>query len=451
MNEKLKNVAVLGAAGKMGRGISLLLLQEMARTELETTGSLGNGYYQLFLIDNHRDALNGLKHYLEAQLTRYAEKMINPLRKYYAHNRSLVDNVDIIRAFVSGAMDIAHIHTNIHNANDASMVFEAIVEDFDVKTEVFRSLKAICREDCYFFTNTSSIPISELNKSADLNNRLIGYHFYNPPAIQKLVEVISPENINPELHDIAIELGKRIGKTLVPSKDVAGFIGNGHFLREIIFACEKVRELTQDRSREEAVYTINKVTQDFMVRPMGTFQLVDYVGLEVFLKIYDVMGKHLDDIDFDCDLIKEMVDSGNKGGQNADGSQKNGFFCYDKGRIAGIFNIQSKQYQSLTENDWQNITDKRIGELPEGHYPWKALLKDRQKGAKLSKYFQNLSQSSTFGSELAKSFLTESEQIATKLVNDGVAKNFDDINTILKNGFGHLYDANNAFREEVKL
>ncbi|MFT5317841.1 MAG: 3-hydroxyacyl-CoA dehydrogenase, partial [Chlamydiales bacterium] len=409
------------------------------------------GYYQLYLIDSHRDALNGLKHYLEAQLTRYAEKMINPLRKYYSHNRSLIDNVDIIRDFVSGAMDIAHIHTNVHNANDASMVFEAIVEDFDVKTEVFRTLKEICNEDTFFFTNTSSIPIREINKSADLNNRIIGYHFYNPPAIQKLVEVISPENVNSDLHDIAMELGKRLGKTLVPSKDIAGFIGNGHFLREIIFACEKVRELSLDYSQEEAIYIVNQVTQDFMIRPMGTFQLVDYVGLEVFLKIYDVMGKHLDDIDFDCSLIKEMIESGIKGGQNADGSQKNGFFSYDNGRMTGIFKIKSNEYQTLTDDNWQELTKKKLGDLPDGHFPWKTLLKDRQKGGKLSIYFQNLSQSNNFGAELAKSFLAKSEEIATKLVSDGVAKNFDDINTILKNGFGHLYDANNAFREEVKL
>src|SRR6185295_15214336 len=103
----------------------------------------------------------------------------------------------------------------------------------------------VCPPDAYFLTNTSSIPISALSQSAELGGRLLGYHFYNPPAVQKLVEVITARNTEPALVELGNELGKLLEKTLVPSHDVAGFIGNGHFIREGLFALERFRELRE--------------------------------------------------------------------------------------------------------------------------------------------------------------------------------------------------------------
>ena len=135
-----------------------------------------------------------------------------------------------------------------------------------------------------------------------------------PLAVQKLLEVISPTQIDPTLATIAEQLAKRLGKTVVYANDIAGFIGNGHFIRESMFACAKVHELAKDRTLPEAVYTVNKVTQEFLVRPMGLFQLMDYVGLDVCRHIGQIMGSYLPGEALQDSLIDHMVAAGILGG-----------------------------------------------------------------------------------------------------------------------------------------
>ncbi len=251
LDEALQNVAVVGAAGKMGSGISLLLLQEMAHIEAEQKGKAGTGAFRLILIDTSEKGLDALRHYLHEQILKYAEKNINDLRRFYVRNPKLVSNQEIIEAFVEGALDLIHCETSLEKAKHATLIFEAIIEDVEAKVQLFKSLVAGRKDEAYFFTNTSSIPISILNEKAQLHNRLIGFHFYNPPAVQKLLEVIAPDHMEPALKSLALELAKRLRKTVVHSGDVAGFIGNGHFIREALFACHKVHELTSQYTLEE--------------------------------------------------------------------------------------------------------------------------------------------------------------------------------------------------------
>src|SRR6185295_16568588 len=102
----------------------------------------------------------------------------------------------------------------------------------------------------FVLSNTSSIPIHLLASESGLKDQLIGFHFYNPPAVQKLVELIPQERagevadeVADEVLAISQELAKKMNKIVVYSRDVAGFIGNGHFSREIALACRFVEEL----------------------------------------------------------------------------------------------------------------------------------------------------------------------------------------------------------------
>ena len=99
LDKTLQNVAVIGAAGKMGSGISLLVLQEMARAGAEKNGTAA-GAGRLLLIDSNDNALAGLLSFLRAQMTKVAEKSIVPLRHYYRKKKGLVENSDVIAAFV---------------------------------------------------------------------------------------------------------------------------------------------------------------------------------------------------------------------------------------------------------------------------------------------------------------------------------------------------------------
>lgn len=445
LNDALKQVCVIGAAGKMGSGIALLLLQEMARLEAELTSAIGASGNRLWLIDMNQDGLDALKPYLREQLQRYAERSINLLRRYFATNFALVSNEEIIDYFVCNAMDIAHFDTDMMKVRHAHLIFEAILEDVPTKIKLFNTLQEITPKDRLFLTNTSSVPIHILNSKAGLENRIIGFHFYNPPAIQKLVELILPEKIDKSLRNMAEELIKRLNKTAVQSKDIAGFIGNGHFIREILFACQKVHELSRSYSLFESIYMVNKVTQDFMIRPMGIFQLIDYVGIDVCQNIFSIMSTYLPEELFQEGLIDSMMELGIRGGQNADGSQKNGFFEYEGSHRIGIYAPLKKEYIPFTEGDWVAQCDKYLGPYPEGHASWKHLQKERNKDQKIKEYFSHLIHSHSPGAELAVEFLAQSRTIAQTLVKTGVAASIDDVNKVLKEGFFHLYGPDEAW------
>lgn len=437
LNDALKQVCVIGAAGKMGSGIALLLLQEMARLEAELTSAIGASGYRLWLIDMNQDGLDALKPYLRDQLRRYAERNINLLRNYFVTNSSLVSNEDIIDYFVIGAMDIAHFETDLMKARNARVIFEAILEDIPTKIKMFQTLKEITPKERLFLTNTSSIPIHVLNSKGKLGNRLIGFHFYNPPAIQKLVELILPEGVDPSIKLFAEELIKRLNKSGVASKDVAGFIGNGHFIREILFACKCVHELSRTYALHEAIYMVNKVTQDFLIRPMGIFQLIDYVGIDVCQNIFSIMSAYLPDELFQEGLIDSMLEAGIRGGQNADGSQKNGFFEYQGSERVGIYALSKKGYVSLKEV--ASNCDSYLGPYPEGHASWKHFQRERNKEEKIKSYFNHLFHTHTPGAELAVEFLAQSRLIAQNLVSSGVASKAEEVTKVLKEGFFHLY------------
>lgn len=445
LNDALRQVCVIGAAGKMGSGIALLLLQEMARLEAELTSSIGTSGNKLWLIDMNQDGLDALKPYLREQLRRYAERNINLLRRYFATNFDLVSNEDIINYFVCNAMDIAHFDTDVMKVRLAYLIFEAILEDIPTKVKLFQMLKEITPKERIFLTNTSSIPIHILNSKANLGNRIVGFHFYNPPAVQKLVELILPDKVDTGLKNMSEELAKRLNKTVVRSKDVAGFIGNGHFIREILFACEKVHELSRTYSLYESIYMINKITQDFMIRPMGIFQLLDYVGIDVCLNIFSIMSAYLPSELFQEGLIDSMIEVGLFGGQYPDGSQKNGFFEYEGSKRIGVYSPMDKGYISLSEGKWAAACDKYLGSYPDGHASWKHMQRERNKEIKIKDYFTHLFHTDTPGTDLAIEFLVQSRTIARNLVTSGVAEKMDDVTKVLKEGFFHLYGPDEAW------
>lgn len=443
IEQRFNNIAVIGAAGKMGCGISLLLLQQMACRVAQKNGKAEK--YKLMLIDANEEGVVPLKHYLKDQLKKFAERNINDLRKWYSDRADLVDNEEMIDAFIEGALDCVRFGSLLEECRGAKLVFEAIVEDVAIKGEMFAKLNDLLGKEAYYFSNTSSIPISILQDKGHLEGRLIGFHFYNPPAVQRLLEIIIPKNIEPDLKAIGLDIAKQMQKIVVFSNDIAGFIGNGHFIREIQFACEKVRELAQAMPLNNAIILVNRVTQEFLLRPMGTFQLLDYVGIDVAKRIAQIMTTYLPGNLFGDPLIDTMVEENALGGQFADGSQKDGFFHYEKGALVSIFDLKQKSYVSCLDAKFQKDCDNWLGPLPQEHISWKMLCKDEKRESKINHYFQQLLQTDTPGVGLAQAFLGKSRQIAQALVNDGIANSIGDVDTVLQNGFFHLYGVDVPF------
>jgi len=439
-NYRLTNVAVLGAAGKMGSGIVLLTAIEMANLRIAEGKDPGEA--NLYAIDVSPVALSGLMKYLRPQILKSAEKMTVQLRKWYASNPNLIENEDFINQYVRDVLSVVKSSTRMEAAYDAHVVFEAVSENPDLKVKLFSSINQNNPNKPWFLTNTSSIPIGELNEKAGLNGNIIGFHFYNPPAIQKLMEIIQPKNVNPELAEFANQLARNLKKVIVHSKDVAGFIGNGFFMRDILYAVQETQKLAKKMSLTEAIYAIEKISRDYLVRPMGIFQLADYVGIDVCLFIMKVMNERLNE-PMQCPLFEQFMEQGIQGGQFADGSQKNGILRYAKGKITGIYDLSSKKHleiESISEK-----VDSILGAPPQSWQSWKNVVRSHSRENILQVYFNDLKQLNTLGSEMAKAYALKANEIGQQLERDGVALKTDDVNTVMMTGFFHAYGPVNNY------
>jgi 3-hydroxyacyl-CoA dehydrogenase len=437
LDQMLNNASVIGAAGKMGSGIALLLLREMTFLECKNTSENKPTNTQLNLIDRSSQVLDGAYDYLKTQIYKFAEKQMERLRKELARESDTSDS-EMIEYYCQTALKIIHLSTDISAVSKSRLVFEAVFENLEIKKELYQQLKKLCPANTYFFSNTSSIPISVIEKSAEIEGRLIGFHFYNPPAVQRLLEVITTDSITDQQYSISIELGRRLNKTMVFSKDIAGFIGNGHFIRDGLFGIQQVESMQDKIDVPEAIFQMNQVTQHFLIRPMGIFQLIDYVGLGVFQMISETMDYYINNESFSCWLIEKMLKADVSGGQNSDGTQKNGFFRYENNQMTGIYDLKENRYIDMS-SDWVNLQNTKLGPVPNEDISWKSFSKDPDKKAKLNSYFVTLFNDNGLGAQMAMEYLQNSLKISNQLVSDQVAKSMRDVSKILKNGFYHLY------------
>lgn len=436
--DRLKKVAVLGAAGKMGSGILLLTALEMTDLWLQNKKL----EMELFALDVSNQGLIGLMKYIEDQSRRAAEKKTVFLRELYSDREDLVENGDIIEAYVSDVRSRIQTSTHLEDVYGSSLVFEAIKEDPKLKVSIFRQLNEKGDNKTWFFTNTSSIPIGELDADADLNGKILGFHFYNPPAVQKLVELIPASNTSQELVDFAKGYAKKLRKVLVQSSDFAGFIGNGHFMRDALFGVNEAVRLSDQYPLHEAIYLINSITQSWMVRPMGIFQLIDYVGVDVVSYIMKVMNPYLPDEDLHSNLLDDYLNRGIIGGQYSNGAQKDGFLKYQRGRPVAVYSFDKGEYVDI--ESFQDKVENALGKPPE-KLNWKDANFHPKKKAFLDGYFKRLSKSDTLGAILSRAYGSESKRIGELLVSSGVAASIEDVNKVLETGFYHAYGPVNEY------
>lgn len=440
-NERISNVTVLGAAGKMGSGILLLMAMEMANQMLKPENK-GNSYV-LNAMDVSAEALPGLMSYIHAQVGKVAEKKLDSLKLVYADRHDLMTDAQIIDQYIQDVMSIVHSDTKLDIAYNSKLVFEAVSENASLKAELFSQIDKNNTNEPWFFTNTSSVPIHSLNEKAHLEGRVLGFHFYNPPAVQRLVELITIEENKAGMREFALELAKNLRKTVVPSHDIAGFVGNGHFMRDALYSIAKAEQLNSELPMDEAVYAVNKVSQDFLMRPMGIFQLIDYVGVDVVRFIMNVMNPYLKDEDLHSDFLDKLFNLGIKGGQFADGSQKDGILQYEKGKPVSVYSLTKGTYVPFAE--FNTRIDAWLGEIPQEVLPWKVIIKLDDKDPAATVAFNKLKTMNTKGAELALEHARRSREIGLQLVNTGVAFSKEDVNTVMATGFFHAYGPINEF------
>lgn len=438
--ERLQNVTIIGAAGKMGSGIVLLTVVEMANVSLQPD-NVGKKYV-LNALDLSEEALKGLVSYVTAQVTKIATKQIESIK---AHYPNLSDDTQIQEQYIKDVLNVLNPVTDFSAANNSTMIFEAASENPELKVKLFKQIDANNSLKPWYFTNTSSIPIHTLNTKAELDGRIVGFHFYNPPAIQKLVEIIACDKTLPELVEFAKTYAKKLRKIVVPSNDIAAFVGNGHFLRDLLYAGSQVEKLQDEHTFTGAIYLMNTISQKYLVRPMGIFQLIDYVGLDVCQFILKVMAENIQGEILNSSLVDKFIEAGVKGGQNADGTQKDGVLKYEAGRPVAIFDLATKAYINIS--DIKDKADTTLGNMPEYVAKWKDVVGAENKNELLISHFNGLKNIDAFGAKMAIEYGIKCKEIGLGLVSRGVANNDQDVNTVMQTGFFHSYGPINNYFE----
>ena len=216
---------------------------------------------------------------------------------------------------------LARIHTGVKTiCSDCDLVVEAAIENMEIKKQTFKELSAICKADCVFATNTSSLSITEIG--AGLDRPVIGMHFFNPAPVMKLVEVIAGLNTPAEIVDKVKKISEEIGKIPVQVEEGAGFVVNRILIPMINEAAFIKMEGVSDIAGIDAAMKLGAN------HPMGPLELGDFVGLDICLAIMDVLYKETGDSKYRaCPLLRKMVRGGNLGCKTG-----KGFYVYNADR-----------------------------------------------------------------------------------------------------------------------
>ncbi|HJV29849.1 MAG TPA: 3-hydroxyacyl-CoA dehydrogenase NAD-binding domain-containing protein [Gaiellaceae bacterium] len=200
----------------------------------------------------------------------------------------------------------------------ADLMVEAVVEDADVKLDVFRRADATLPPDAVLASNTSSIPIASLAAATRRPDRVIGMHFFNPVPVLKLVEVVRGRDTSDETARSIVELAKELGKVPAEANDFPGFVSNRILMP---FINEAVWALHDGVAEAEAIDTIAKLG---FAHPMGPLALADLIGLDTCVAIMGVLQEGLgDDRYAPCPLLTDYVAQGRLGRK-----ARRGFFEY---------------------------------------------------------------------------------------------------------------------------
>jgi 3-hydroxybutyryl-CoA dehydrogenase len=200
----------------------------------------------------------------------------------------------------------------------AELMVEAVVEDAEVKKEIFARADRLLPQEAVLASNTSSIPIASLAAATARPDLVIGMHFFNPVPVMALVEVVSSPETSAETRAAVVELARELGKTPAEANDFPGFVSNRILMPYIN---EAVRALQEGVAEPEAIDTIAKLGFN---HPMGPLALADLIGLDTCVAILEVLRDGLGDERYEpCPLLREHVAEGRLGRKSGQG-----FYAY---------------------------------------------------------------------------------------------------------------------------
>ncbi|MEM3616408.1 MAG: 3-hydroxyacyl-CoA dehydrogenase [Candidatus Bathyarchaeia archaeon] len=338
MAEKLKKAAVIGS-GAMGHGITQLL----AMSGIEVA-----------MVDISDELLQ-----------KGMEKIRWSLGKFVEKRRIRQEDADATLSRIRTTTSYEEA------AKDIDIAIEAVPENIELKKQVFAKLDSIAPPPAILASNTSTLSITEMGNATKRPEKVAGMHFFNPPQMMALVEVIKGEKTSQETLDTLVELAKKLGKTpVVVKKDVRGFIVNrvlGAVFNEAFWAYHR------GEATKEGIDASVKYSGGF---PMGWFELADFVGLDIAYEVGKILYEAYGERFKPCAEVIEPLVKEKKLGQKTGV----GFYDWTKGRPRIPFNLM-EEYD--VERSWAVAVNEAAWLIHEGA----ATPADIDTGMKLGTYW----------------------------------------------------------------
>lgn len=282
--EDIKMVAVTGA-GTMGHGIAQVFAQ---------------AGYRVRVVDQNMEVLR-----------RALGKMKSNLQMFVVKGLITERDADDSLSRIEWTLNLAEA------VGEADFVIEAVPEDLALKRKIFREIDETCPEHAILASNTSGLNISKIASATERPDKVVGTHFFNPPHIMPLVEIVKGTKTSDETVAVTHELLTKLGKkTVMVLKEVPGFIGNR--LQFALFR-EAISLLEKGIASAEDIDTAVRAGVGLRYPIIGPFQVADLNGLDVFLRISEYLYKDLDRSTKPHTLSSKLVEAGNYGTKTGKG------------------------------------------------------------------------------------------------------------------------------------
>ncbi|NLY86153.1 MAG: 3-hydroxyacyl-CoA dehydrogenase family protein [Tissierellia bacterium] len=302
-------------------------LEDIKKIGIAGAGTMGSGIAQIFARKGYEVVVTDLKE----EILKGSKNLVS------IFNSSLIEE---------GLMEEGEVENIVNNIeysldkkvfSDCDLIIEAIIEKMDIKQDFWKEVEEIAKTDAIFATNTSGLSINGISEKIQNKTRFIGMHFWNPPHIIPLVELIRGKETSDHTVNLLLELVKKIDKEpVVVKKDAPGFIGNR--LQFAVFR-EALNIVESGIADIEDVDKAMKYGPGFRYPIIGPLETADLGGLDTFYYISSYLFRDLSDTKEPQEILKELMDKKELGVKS-----KKGFYDYFNGRDEEVIKRRDKMF-----------------------------------------------------------------------------------------------------------